>query len=38
MSPNETHDCATYYEEECVVRCHDNIFFPAWENIQKKLP
>lgn len=29
---------ATYYEEECIVRCHDNIFFPAWENIQKKLP
>lgn len=25
------------YEQEAVVRCMDEVFFPAWERIQKKL-
>lgn len=25
------------YDEECVVRCLETIFFPAWERLQKRL-
>lgn len=25
------------YEQEAVVRCMDEVFFPAWERIQKRL-
>lgn len=25
------------FEEEAIVRCFDDIFFPAWERIQTKL-
>jgi len=25
------------YEQEAVVRCMDEVFFPAWERTQKKL-
>lgn len=28
---------AEHFEEEALVRCLDNIFFPAWEAIHKKL-
>lgn len=25
------------YEEESIVRCIDNVFFPAWDNLRTKL-
>ena len=25
------------YEEECIVRCLDNLFFPAYDQVQKTL-
>lgn len=27
-----------YMEEESVVRCMDELFFPAWETLQRKFP
>lgn len=25
------------YEEESIIRCLENVFFPAWHNVQKQL-
>jgi hypothetical protein len=30
------HSWAKVYDEECIVRCIENIFFPAWDNLVKK--
>jgi len=27
----------TTYQEEAIVRCIDNIFFPAWDKVRKQL-